>query len=68
MEAEYQPINSGIRVLSPVAVAEGRRGRVTGSPSLVRVLVKTYGLPFMASVFFKLISDVLAFANPLILK
>lgn len=75
---EYQPIissqtTSGVRVLSPTARARGGRdgegqSRTPGSPSLVLVLIRTFGARFMLSVAFKLVSDVLQFANPLILK
>ena len=73
---EYQPINSpqtaGVQVPSPTAGGRGRgdgggRGRV-GSPSLVLVLMRTFGPRFLLSVVLKLVSDVLQFANPLILK
>lgn len=72
VESEYQPINAshrdGVQVLSPIIHGGGgRRGKKAGSPSLVLVLIKTYGLQFVVSVFFKVISDLLAFANPLIL-
>ena len=72
---EYQPITgsqtAGVQVLSPTAGVRGRgegRDGKSGSPSLVLVLMRTFGLKFMLSVGFKLVSDVLQFANPLILK
>ena len=76
VETEYQPINgsqiAGVQVLSPTARERGRGGRdrvkEPGSPSLVLVLIRTYGLSFLVSVGYKLVSDVLQFANPLILK
>ena len=71
-EAEYQPINTtqrdGIQILSPIGRSEGHGSRRSGSPSLVWVLIKTYGAQFMVSVLFKVTSDLLKFANPLILK
>ena len=76
-EAQYQPINAskrdGVQVLTSVGRLEETRGdrgsvRTPGNPWFVWVLIKTHGLYFMASIFFKLISDTLTFANPLILK
>ncbi|KAJ8313000.1 hypothetical protein KUTeg_010373, partial [Tegillarca granosa] len=37
-------------------------------PSLIKVLCKTYGMTFLASLFFKLLSDVLQFASPIFLS
>ena len=74
-ETEYQPINTRTsrknkaQVLVAVkhSVEEGR-GRSSGSPSLLWVLVKTNGLQFIVSIFYKLCYDIMDFANPLILK
>ncbi len=75
---EYQPINGsqneGVQVLSPTAGGRGSggggggRGGKSGSPSLVLVLIRTFGPNFMVSVLFKLVSDVLQFVNPLVLR
>jgi hypothetical protein len=72
---QYQPINTslntGIEVVTPLTPGGGRGGRggrISGTPSLVWALTKTFGPEFVVSIFFKIISDLLAFANPLILK
>ena len=64
VETEYQPINTSPRkgtqhqVLVAVKhhVNQDRR-RHGKEPSLVLVLVKTYGLQFLVSVFYKVPSD-----------
>lgn len=80
MEKEYQPINApqgrggrghGVQILvaARYSVRDGKgRGQRSGSPSLLKVLVKTYFLQFLESVFYKVPNDLLDFANPLILK
>ena len=73
-QREYQPINTALKGGAQVLVAvrhsvderEGRRG--AGSPSFFKVLVRTYWLQFLTSAAYKLPSDVMDFANPLILK
>ncbi len=76
VETEYQPINSRRKgtpdqVLLAVKHHVNERkghGKEKHNPSLVFVLVKTYGRQFLLSVFYKVPSDLLVFANPLILK
>ena len=78
---QYQPINisrgtattatittTGASSRQGPSYEEDLRARRPGNPSLVRVLIKTFGFQFVLSIFFKLTSDLLAFANPLILK
>lgn len=76
VETEYQPINTrrkGPQEQVLVAVKHrvneaGEHGKKARKPSLVLVLVKTYGLRFLVSAFYRIPSDLLMFANPLILK
>lgn len=74
VERDYQPINTtqtgggGVQVLVAMRNSVGGHGKGSGNPSLVLVLVKTYGLQFLVSVIYKVCSDILDFANPLILK
>ena len=69
IESEYQPINTtkrrGKELLLSVRHSPVEKQR---SPSLLWVLFKTYWLQFLTSVAYKIPSDVMDFANPLILK
>ena len=71
VETEYQPINT---VQRDVVVTEeggsGRRGRGRrrGDPSLLRVLLKTYYPELLLSIVYRIPSDLIVFANPLLLK
>ena len=76
VESDYQPINTKRKspqnqVLLAVRhrVSEpGGCGGNSPSPSLLLVLVKTYGLQYLVSALYRIPSDLLMFVNPLILK
>ena len=75
VESEYQPISIQKKGQQQVLVAVRHHvrdgdghGKKARNPSLVLVLIKTYGLRFLVSVCYKVPSDLLVFANPLILK
>ena len=53
---------------TPTVTREQTTEQTTSKPSLFLAMCRTYGIPFMAAGFLKMITDLLNFVGPQILK